>query len=268
MGRCRMHWVLQTNIFNEVGYNTLIETLERFAIAHSVHKVVPFVGSLDPMPVLSTKNVICMGSYSMRHVAKENEWNPGVFDLEPFDFMAQLNAWGGHMLNADAVVSRFEDVIFTEDEMFIRPVHDSKVFAGQLTSAEEFTGWKNRVCVLEHDYGDRVFGDTLVQVCNPKKIFSEHRFWVVKGQIVTCSTYKIGNRVVYHPEENVDHRFWGYVEDRIACVRPHDAFVIDVADTAEGLKIVEVNTLNSSGFYAGDVQKLVFALEDAFTEKE
>ncbi|MDQ1830369.1 ATP-grasp domain-containing protein [Massilia scottii] len=42
---------------------------------------------------------------------------------------------------------------------------------------------------------------------------------------------------------------------------PHDAFVIDACDCANGMKIVEINTLNSSGFYAADVQRLMLALD-------
>lgn len=46
--------------------------------------------------------------------------------------------------------------------------------------------------------------------------------------------------------------------------QPHEAFVIDVGDSEAGLKIVEINTLNSSAFYAADVQRLVLALEERF----
>jgi hypothetical protein len=36
---------------------------------------------------------------------------------------------------------------------------------------------------------------------------------------------------------------------------------MDIADTADGLKIVEVNNLNSAGWYRCDMQKLIMALE-------
>ncbi len=61
-------------------WDALVATLERFELSHS-DKVVPFIGELIPSPELTTKNVICFGSYSMRHVAKRNGWSPGVFDL-------------------------------------------------------------------------------------------------------------------------------------------------------------------------------------------
>jgi hypothetical protein len=33
------------------------------------------------------------------------------------------------------------------------------------------------------------------------------------------------------------------------------------------VKVVEINTLNASGFYAADVQRLVQALDDAYNER-
>lgn len=259
-----MHWILQNNIFNEDAYNVLEETLQRFSIPYSVHKVVPFVGDLLPEPELTTNNVICMGSYSMRHWAKKAGVYPGVFDLEPFHFDVQLEHWGDHMLNADAVVTRYEDARFPEEEMFIRPIEDSKVFAGKVMDREDFRGWQKQVCVLKLDFGGSLNNDTMVQVCPIKKIYSEHRFWIVNGKIATASTYKQGHRVVYIP--NPDEIYHEYVRERIAEWQPHVAFVIDVADTDDGLKIVEINTLNSCGFYACDMQKLVMALEDGFDE--
>jgi len=282
-----MHWILQNNLFNESAYQELLSTLERFNIPHSVHKVIPFIGELTPEPgqlipcqpkmsseticeygtkgcIAHHKNVICMGSYSLRHSADKYGWTPGVFDLEPFDFRVQLEKWGEHMLNHDSVVCRFEDA-YILTPAFIRPIHDSKTFAGKIMDKQEFEEWQVKVCLLKEDYGTTLDRDTLIQVGVPKKIFSEHRFWVVKGKIVTSSTYKLGRTVIYQPLP-ADSMFQKFAEERIAEWQPHEAFVIDIADTEEGLKVVEINTLNSCGFYACDMQKLVMALEDAFNE--
>jgi hypothetical protein len=260
-----MHWILQNNLFNEDAYHVLLDTLVRFNIPHSIHKVIPFIGELTPEVELDTSNVICMGSYSLRHSAKKFGWTPGVFDLEPMDFREQLARWGEHMLNYDSVISRFEDAdLSTKNPHFVRPIHDSKVFAGRVYEYDEFWHWKRNVCVLNLDYGDSLNNDTLVQVVPPKNIFSEHRFWVVKGEIVTSSTYKLGHKVIYQPLPT-DSIFEVYVKERISEWQPHDAFVIDVCDTEDGLKIVEINTLNSCGFYACDMQKLVMALENSFS---
>lgn len=256
-----MHWILQTDIFAEDGWKTIVENLERFNIPYSVHKVVPFIGELIP-DINPTGPVICFGTYSMRHVARERGWYPGVFDLQAFPFQIQLEHWGEHLLNHDCVVSTFEDARFTQDLMHVRPVEDTKYFAGRLFDREDFEGWQKRVCVLKLDYGNSLRNETEVQVSVPKEIFNEYRFWIVKGEIITASAYKIGSAIRYSPI--VEERYHDYVKERIAEWQPLDAFVIDVCDTPDGIKIVEINTLNAAGFYAGDMQKLVFAMEEAF----
>jgi hypothetical protein len=259
-----MHWVLQNDIFNEAGWTALVETLQRLELPHSIHKVVPFVGELQPEPQLPHRNAICLGSYSMRHAARRYGWQPGVFDLIEQTFERQLERWGAHLLNARSRVCRFGDAVFDDELMFIRPVSDSKVFAGRVYSREELVPWQRAVCELGEDDGSTLRADTLIQVAPPVVIHAEYRYWVVKGRIVTRSQYKRGDRVVASP--TVDPLFDVYVEARIAEWQPAEAFVIDVCDTPAGPRIVEINTLNSAGFYAADVQRLVMALDDAFTE--
>jgi hypothetical protein len=264
-----MHWILQNNLFNEAAYQTLLDTLERFNLPYSIHKVIPFIGELVPAPELPHKNVICMGSYSLRHSAKKFGWDPGVFDLEPFDFTKQLEKWGDLMLNADSVVVPFKDAI-VERDTFIRPIHDSKVFAGNVFEAKAFYDWQRKVCVLEEDYGNSLTKDTLIQLSNPKVIYAEYRFWIVNGKIVTYSLYKRGDRVFYSSE--VDQHVIDFAAGVARCgditlsVQPHRAWVLDVCETPDGMRIVETGTLNSCGFYAADLTKLVLALEDAFNQ--
>ncbi len=257
-----MHWILQNNIFAENGWTTMVETLERFDIPYSVHKVVPFVGELLPEPVLDHSNVICMGTYSMRHVARRNGWRPGVFDLIEQDFEIQKAHWGEHMLNFASVVTPFRDATFTADLMFVRPTNDMKYFAGRIFEREEFLDWHRRVCELNLEDGSTLTPETPIQLAPPVVIHAEYRYWVVKGRIVTRSLYKRGDQVFYSDE--VDECLDRYVEERIAEWSPHETFVIDVCDTPDGIRIVEINTLNASGFYAADVQKLVLSLQEAY----
>lgn len=262
-----MHWILQNNLFNEQAYGVLLETLERFDLPHSIHKVIPFVGEITPEPILDTNNVICMGSYSLRHAANKADWNPGVFDLEPYHFGIQLENWGSHMLNADAQIIPFKDVEIGDTRKFLRPIEDSKAFAGKIFDGPEFNEWKPKVMDIESSIGS-LSGDTLVQVCPLKRIYGEYRFWVVAGDIVCASQYKSGDRVIY--SDDVPQAYFEFVQAMIDIWQPHDAFVIDVASVPDdgdgwrGIKIVEINTLNSSGFYACNIQKLVMSLEDHF----
>lgn len=258
-----MHWILQENIFKESAYDNLVDVLESAGIPYSVHKVVPFVGELTPVPQLTTENVICFGSYSMRHYAARKGWKPGVFDLEPFDFQQQLKHWDTEMLNWDSVIVPFGQAV-VRGEKFIRPTTDSKVFAGRVMGEEEFAEWQKKVCVLEEDDGSSLTSDTLIQVGRTIQIYAEYRFWVVAGQVVCGSLYKRGNQVIY--SDQVDQFYYDYVKKMIDIWHPHHAFCIDVCNTHLGPKIVEINTINSSGFYACNIPKLVAALEAHFGE--
>lgn len=252
-----MKWIVQENMFNENAYDEFIDVLKNYDQDVSLHKVVPFIGELLPEAIVEDKKAICFGSYSMRHAAKKFSWAPGVFDLEPFDFNVQLENWGDRMLNARAIVTNFEDAI-VNTAAFIRPILDSKSFAGRVFEPEEFKEWQRKIAVLEEDFGDSVNKNTLIQVCPLQKIFSEYRVWVVDGRIVTASLYKRGDKVVY--SDQVDERFLNYAQECINIWKPHDAFVIDVCEVEDGYRIVEINTLNACGFYKADLQKLVEAL--------
>lgn len=263
-----MHWVLQDGFFSDIGWQKLLETLQAFGIPHSTHKVVPFVGTLIPEPVVDHTNVICFGSYSMRHAATLYGWNPGVFDIIAHDFNVQKSHWGEMMLNHDSEVMEFKDVRLTK-AAFVRPIDDTKFFSGKVFEDDEFHEWQHKVCALGTEAGISLSQDTLVQVSPIKRIYAEYRFWIVNRKIVTASRYKLGDTVLYSAD--VDRRFHQFVGDLIGGFPeslqnwvPADAFVIDVCDTPDGIKIVEINTINAAGFYAGDVQKIVMALEDAY----
>jgi hypothetical protein len=265
-----MHWILQENLFKEHEWKPLVETLDRFKIPYSVHKVIPFIGELVPDAQPRHLKVICFGSYSMRHTAKKFNWNPGVYDLFDVNFIIQKSHWGNMMLNSDAEIVAFKDANI-EGDTFIRPIDDSKYFAGKVFSQEEFYEWKHKVVALEHDYGTSLTGDTLIQLCKPKKIYAEYRFWIVDSQIVTGSLYKRGDRVVY--SSTIDNHVYKFVESVIRngdittgmktfAWQPHKAFVLDVCETPDGMKIVEINTINAAGFYAANVTDLIIALEE------
>lgn len=269
-----MHWILQENLFKESEWNNLVSMLERFEIPYSVHKVIPFVGELVPEPKPEHEHVVCFGSYSMRHSAKKFGWTPGVFDLYHENFLVQKKHWGEMMLNYDSIVTPFKDARL-EEPKFVRPIDDSKYFAGAVFEPEDFNEWVHKVVDLKEDYGNSLTGETAIQICEPKKIYAEYRFWIVDGYVVTSSLYKRGCQVIY--DNKVDKHVYEFVDKVLNTRRqvevitmsmvasgwmPSRAFVLDVCDTPEGMKIVEINTINSAGFYAANVQDLVLAIDN------
>lgn len=265
-----MHWVIQNNIYAEEGFEVLLATLTRLQLSYSVHKVIPFIGEItDAESIPSSDRVIVMGSYSMAREAVKRGWKPGAF-LDNLDFRVQWENWGERMLNADAYITRFDAVLPHAEPFFLRPVHDTKAFTGLVIDWPTYEQWRENLVRLPETkdpvndpLGVHVLtGGTEVMVCKRKMIYNETRTWVVDGRVVTASGYKLGTIKRYTAPEQVEPRIIEFANDCASIWSPNRAYVLDVADTDEGLKIVEVNNLNSAGWYKADLGKLVMALEN------
>jgi len=255
------HWILQNNIYSEEGWEALVGALERLGFPYSVHRCVPFEGTLDPEPTPIAGPVIVMGSYSMARHASTYGWKPGAW-LDNLDFRTQRDHWGDLLLNADAQCTTIE--AFTGPiprPCFIRPVHDTKGFTGKVFDDPSWQEFRDGVfCVAGGGSRPTVTPQDEIMICSAKEIWTETRTWVVNGRVVTASGYKIGTIKRYTGPDQVDERITAFAQACADRWRPNDAFVLDVADTPNDLKIVEINNLNAAGFYRADMQKLVVAL--------
>lgn len=257
-----MHWVLQSGYEHERGVGDLITFLERASIPHSLHKVIPFIGEIDP-DVNPTGPVMVYGTYGMWRLAKKKGWTPGSFNLVNLTYAQHVERWGKNMLNSDAVFCTFTkalDQVQQRGVCFIRPTVDSKFFAGMITDPEEFGVWHKKVVDLGEDDGSGLRGSTEVMISEPKNIHSEYRVWVVDGVAVTASLYKRGGRPLFNPYVEAD--VFTFATQRAQEWAPARAYVMDIGRTGNGLFIIETNTINSAGLYCADVCKLVMAIED------
>ncbi len=75
------------------------------------------------------------------------------------------------------------------------------------------------------------------------------------------SQYKLGDQVIY--DRVVDDDILEYAQQMADIYQPAKGFVLDVARTDDGLKIVEINCLNCAGFYHVNIQKLLYELNTA-----
>lgn len=262
-----MHWIVQTNIYSEPAYDSVLQALERLRLPFSVHRCIPFAGTLEPDPNPQTKNVVILGTYTLAKIAQTRGWTPGVFVNDNFTFFAQSARWGERMFNADATVYSFGDVALgaRQEPFFIRPVDDSKSFVGTVHDAETFLEWQGRVLALTPEDNPTLNRDTEVIVARKKPIFAEYRTWIVDGRVVAWSQYKTGSRK--HYIEHVDERVLRFAEECAAVWSPHRAYVLDVFEGEEGLRIGEVNCLNCAGYYAANVQKIIEAIEISFGDQ-
>jgi hypothetical protein len=289
-----MLWIIQNNLYDEEGYVKFIDALERLACDYLIVKPIPFTNQFLPAdfdsmtqevddveePYIDTdQKIIVMGATSLSRIAKARGWTPGTYLNENFDFSKWRDGFGAeNILNAESIVAKISDPIDVtdmSDMLFVRPVDDSKAFTGMTMSKHDFHDWILQMSVIEEEEFQPLHKNTKIAIANAKKIYAEYRLFVVCARVVTASMYKNGNTV--HYSENVDERiiqfgqsmvrWWQETVDSTLAVKPKafmpaPAYVIDIADTPDGLKVIEINNINSAGFYAGDCQKIIMAIED------
>lgn len=252
-----MRWIIQDNIYNEEGHDALLRVLQIMGLPHSVHKIVPFVRTLEPEPTPEPgEKVIVLGAYTMLSIARERGWTPGSYATDDLDFVSLRLHWGAErMLNGDASIMNLGHAVESmfRTPRFLRPTADSKLFSGQVFDWDSFREWRERT-------RDHVPAHTRIMMCAPKPLYGEYRTWIVDGRVVTASQYRQGSTVLYNPDVPGD--ILTFAQECADLWSPAPAYVLDVASTPEGLRIVEVNCINAAGWYRGNVGKIVQALED------
>lgn len=272
-----LRWIVQEDLWNEAGYARLIRALEERDIPHLVVRVRPFIHDTVP-PVPPGGSTIVMGWGGFAEKAVKSGWTPGAYVSERLDQRHWQRAYGEHCLNHDSEIGILANV--PEDRtLFLRPVLDDKSFAGFVATPEAITSWKEGIRSAlagkrEDEQDPTVLPTTIVAWAAPKTILAEHRFFVVGRTVVTGSRYQLAGRSskrLNNPdrEPSVGDPQWlspdsevrAFAQRMVDLWSPIDNFVIDVAQTDDGLRVIELGSLNSAGWYESDVAALVDAVE-------
>lgn len=256
-----MHFIINTNLKREGGYYELIRQLDRQGHPYTLVRKPPFADYLVAMeddfdqdghqkPIMLDHidgPVFVTGTTSMKAVSDSHGWSPGYIDAP--SQTECIRHWGTHMLNHDLTIGEIQHIVAPDSDFFIRPDRDSKAFSGTIMQREKFEGWRKDIMLI--DSWTTISPDTLVVIAPLKTIWAEYRCIMVNGRYVTGSRYKTGQTVAYSPD--VGDRIIQYANDRIAEWNPRIALTLDIADTPDGLRIIETNAISSSGFYAIDM---------------
>lgn len=290
-----------TEDLSRSGYGRFLELLAEMGIRHTVVQCVPFSHELIPevpapewyMSDLVPANMHCMsatrfrhkdeplldfipndwfarmhqvvafGSTSMSDVARKRGWTPGVWLNDNFDQRVWSKTYGSLCLNADAEFCNFDQISPFDGQRFIRPVHDLKAMNGSLVDFDWVRTQQERLAGIKVDFRpDRrvMCVDTPVSVSAPKELLGEWRFFVVEGEIRAGSMYRFaGARCC---EITRSEAVAGSLAQKLVDVwQPSKAFVLDVAETVDGFRVIEINCINNSGFYACDIRPIIEAVE-------
>lgn len=273
-----MLWVLQRKAHR---YQELLDTLTKLNIPYV--EVTPFEGrvllghfdaALDNIndfqdaDIDDTQPIMVCGSTGVTRIADQRGWQPGSFANENFDFPIWRDGFGAeNVLNGDAIVGHISDIAGWEAlqaPYFVRPTEDTKSFSGRLMTTEVLLDWQTKV--KQHLADNTPFqGDLSILISGFKQTVGEYRLFVVNGKIVGSSRYKLGNMVV--ASSDVPDSILTFGQTMIDRWQPAAAFVLDVCEVANNdqYQVVEINNINSSGFYDADIDSVVTALTGTMT---
>lgn len=179
------------------------------------------------------------------------------YDVQKFDqqYYSKLDL---PLLNSDAKYFEYTKIKNYEfsKETFIKPSRDLKSFNGGVIYAGETI--KNYIARTGHSMPS--IKDETIVVSNIKEIQEEYRFFIYKDKILAASRYMLNSEV--NPSNIVPEFIANCASDYAKLYNPADIFVMDLAVTNEGIKIVEYNCWNASGFYHCNIRDIIFQINE------
>ena len=249
-----MFYLLQNGLFQDHERVQLIDNLEKLELDYELVKVLPFVEDIEFET--ERKDVFCFGALKMARLASKYDWSPGVYMTDNHDYQVYSKYYKENLLNYDSRIYKFGDDI-PDKYFFARPTKDTKVFTGRVFNDDQWVEFRDRQ--LTNGHHTVLDKDTDIQVCSVKDIQKEYRFFIVKGEVITGSIYRLGGRVLQ--DTFVEQSAIDFCHEMIDIFQLADAFVMDICLVNNEWKIVECGCINCCGFYASDIQKLLIALD-------
>lgn len=205
---------------------------------------------------LSKKNILFGSTRAVQLTEQHGLYNPGVFYKNIwFEPTFPINK-ASNLLNSDIktiTIGEFKKNWINEP-VFIKSTKP-KLLTGQVIEVEEQLTW-----IEEHKH---IQEEEELNISPLHTIDKEWRFFIVNGRIITGSLY-IWNRIRMSNEpipNNVVRVAQQYADSWL----PNPTIVMDVCQLRDGsFRIVEYNSINSSGVYNSNVKQLIMALEENY----
>jgi hypothetical protein len=267
-----MRWLVQENLNSYRNYIDMLDTLttlnvEFLVISMQKDGKLTVIDTETKIPLIDSSTLISnftvgypvmvYGSKGFADAAVTMELKPGSFMTDNFDFKILKEKFGTHLLNYDFLTGDLFSLVPPWQEFFIRPTGNNKLFTGTKITLKDFTAWQEREFMESARYHGKSLMASPLQI-----ILSEYRFFVVKGNVVAHSSYMVNG--VFDSSGVLQTDMLSYLYEVIKLFTVADAYVIDIASTPDGFKIVEFNNLNSSGFYSCDISSIVQAINKSF----
>lgn len=260
-----MYFLVQSNLHSNPEYGEIFQVLEELQVPYGTIEL----NNTTQLPDLADKGetIFVYGSVRLAQLAKEQKtWYPGSFYGGNHRVEVYAPFFEGHLLNESLRVFPFGDMPQWKqgEQLFIKPFREAKLFTGKVFTEQK---WCDFVAeTLNTNTHPFLKADTLVQASEVRKMYKEARLWIVGGEIVEAAYYRYHGDVPF--ETRVNPEGLSFAKEMIRRFTVAEAYVMDICETDKGWKIVEMNCINSAGFYPNvDKGKIVRSLVDYFGTK-
>ena len=258
-----MFFLIQANVYLDPEHYKIFDALEDLNIDYEVINIPPTAERIDFET--DRKDVFVYGSVTIARLAKQySDWSPGSFYGGNHLYEVYSQYYGENLLNHTISVHKIsEQLNWKEGEVkFIKPYEEAKIFTGKVFTESE---WIDFVFEALENPANRITEESLVQISEARQTIKEARLWIVGGQIIDGGYYKFNDQAPF--EETVSDDGFRFANEMIRLFNLEEAFVMDICLTDEGWKIVEINCINSSGFYPNtNVKSVIKALNIYFSK--
>ena len=263
-------FIIQHNMMNGISLGSIASALVDNNIPHKFVGVIPFSHEITSDEPLIGNEFIPYGSTLMTSLT--SKWRGHYHDPKTFD-VAVWNANRNDMLNNDwrsfiiSIKGAIEILGAMDDDrlIFTRPCLDLKAYSGQVMNAKELREWLTDAMACESSGSYQLSPDTMIVLAEPKNIQAEWRWFIVDGEVVSGSMYRF--KGVLDKREELDAAVIREAQAFAGCWLPHRNCVMDLALVDGEMKVIEFNTINSSGFYDHNVEKIICALWTEFNKE-
>jgi len=267
LNKMKTTWVVQSNLLNSKDSEAIKVACAKHGHSFVPVRVKPFSSDL---PEVSTGSpTIFYGATNfINNVYLNGQWIPGTFfHSTNFTIKACMDHYKEHMLNYPCeftTIGKFAQSHQPMDkQFFIRPDKDLKEFAGDVMDFNKMIRWERSIRHLPGcDNNPTLSTSTEIVVAEPVGIAHEWRLFLVNGRVSSGSHYRSYGKLTI--TYDLPERVRAYAEEMCRIWLPSQVFVMDVAESAGNLYIVECNCFNSSGFYYSDIEKIVVDISDLF----
>lgn len=259
-----VNWLLEQSIFED-NIDRIKSAIESQGFNHKTVQYVPYAGT-EHIENLFLENecVVVYGSIQFaRQIQRVSHWVPGVFcNVRQFDCLYYYNKFGEYLLNKNYIMLPFGELnrrkeflfntVGSSDCVFIRPSSGMKAFNGKIVPKNHWDKEIKLMALYDPD------PETLVVVAEPVNIKREWRLLIVNNQVVSCSLYRMDEKIVL--TEDTSPRLTAFVNDVLRNVdyQPDPAWTLDICETSNNeLKVLEVGCFSCAGLYACNMDNVV-----------